>query len=147
MFSFMASPHCWIKPSCQQQQIKQLCSANIKDIYTNSRYKFYFFQCTDQLQHTSSSKDTDDSTGLDKNVIPVQGSKHDLKSYTSNVLRDYLTKKWQTSAMCFYVTEVFSPSVSMFWSGISKLISIMLDSFQEPLNMLEKYPDCKKEES
>lgn len=37
----------------------------------------------------------------------------------------------------------FSPSVSMFWSGISKLISIMLDSFQEPLNMLEKYPDCK----
>lgn len=35
-----------------------------------------------------------------------------------------------------------SPSVSMFWSGISRLISIMLDSFQEPLNMLEKYPDC-----
>lgn len=35
----------------------------------------------------------------------------------------------------------------MFWSGISKLISIMLDSFQEPLNMLEKYPDWKMHES
>lgn len=32
----------------------------------------------------------------------------------------------------------------MFWSGISKLISIMLDSFQDPLNILEKYPDYKR---
>lgn len=39
--------------------------------------------------------------------------------------------------------EVPQPSVSMFWSGISKFISIMLDSFHDPLNMLEKYPDCK----
>lgn len=50
------------------------------------------------------------------------------------------------SQLLISVTEVLSPSVSMFWSGISKLISIMLDSFQEPLNMLEKYPDCKMQE-
>lgn len=29
----------------------------------------------------------------------------------------------------------------MFWSGISNGMTIMLDSFQDPLNMLEKYPD------
>jgi hypothetical protein len=33
----------------------------------------------------------------------------------------------------------------MFWSGISSSITIILDSLQEPLNMLEKYPDWKTE--
>lgn len=45
-----------------------------------------------------------------------------------------------TSTFRVYVTikGSYLPSISIFWSGISNSMTFMLDSFQDPLNILEK---------
>ena len=43
--------------------------------------------------------------------------------------------------LCEYIK---SPSIVIFGSGMSNVITDSVDSFQRPLNMLEKYPDCER---
>lgn len=102
-----------------------------------------FFRHTDQLEHTGSSENTDNPAGLDQNIITVEGPKHHLEGYTHKESSLCQQERERPQIKVPAEAVALQPSVSMFWSGISKLISIMLDSFQDPLNMLEKYPDYK----
>lgn len=103
--------------SCSIQAAARILTTRLGLIRTSSRYRDPNTTCRATQTHTHTHKT--------------------LKFCQKN------TRTNKHSRLLPSATEALSPSVSMFWSGISKLISIMLDSFQEPLNMLEKYPDWK----